>query len=112
MLNVLVEQLLSSSSSDEKNDDKKFDPEYLLRREEKKLDFITNHVVSTVDAVDVSDYAAARVLTAVAQGLGFELKDLTVSRSTIRRRRRENERNTATTIKTNFKVFQCSCNDC
>lgn len=82
------------------------DPNYkkYYDREQKKVNFITKHVVSTIDATGISDYQAARLLTAVAQGLGNNLEDLNVSRTTIQRRRAENRILTAETIVKGYKV--------
>lgn len=68
--------------------------------------FITNHVVETIDAIGISDDQAARLLSAVAQSLGFKLDDLVVSRATIRRRREENQEKVVDTLKENFKVYK------
>lgn len=69
-------------------DDPNYERYYL--NEKKKVKFISNHVVTTIDAIGLSDYKAARLLTAEAQALGFALTDITVSRTTIQRRRAEN----------------------
>lgn len=95
--------------SDDTNDDdsqNSDDPNYeeYFVREKKKVEFIDNHVVSTIDAIGISDYKAARILTAVAQALGYELDDVTVSRTTIQRRRAENRTFIAEDIKKGYKV--------
>lgn len=103
----------SGESSDNKEDDDydDEDPQFkaIMKRDGSKVEFITNHVVSTIDALGMSDYKAARLLMAVAQSLGYELNDLNVSRSTIRRRRVENRKLVAETVKLNFKVNFCFC---
>lgn len=73
-------------------------------REEKKVQFITDYVVSTIDAIGISDYKALRLIAAVAQALGYNLNDLNLSLSTIRRLRAANRTLIAETLKKEFKV--------
>lgn len=93
---------------DDNDDDseKSSDPDYeqYYMREEQKVKFINSHVVSTIDAIGLSDYKAARLLTSVAQALGYDLDDVTVSRTTIQRRRAENRKLIAEAVKKGFKV--------
>lgn len=97
---------MEDDSNDDDDSQKSNDPNYeqYYEREKKKVKFIDNHVVSTIDAIGLSDPKAARLLTAVAQALGYDLDDVTVSRSTIRRRRGENRKLIAKAIKKGFKV--------
>lgn len=101
----------SSPSEDDSKSESDYDYEENVRRSKPRVDFITSEVVSTIDAVGVSDYAAARILMAVSQALGYELNDLNVSRSTIRRRRIENRKVIAASVKSNFKVRSELAND-
>lgn len=102
---IITFELGDSTPSDD-NSQQLNDPNFerYYEREKKKVNFITNHVVSTLDAVGISDYNATRILTAVAQGLGYQLEDLNVSRTTIQRRRAENRQYTSETIKKGYKV--------
>lgn len=87
--------LSDSTPSDDNNESQmSFDPvfEQYYKRNEKKMAFINNHVVSTIDATEISDYKACRILTAVAQALGHDIDNLNVSRATIQRRRAENRK--------------------
>lgn len=61
-------------------------------------------MVSTLDAVAISDRQAVRIISAVVQALGFKLKDLVISRSTIQRIRTKNREKQAKIIKETFKV--------
>lgn len=70
-----------------------------------KKEFINSHVVDTIDAINISDRQAMRLLSAAAQALGHNLKDLVISTATIRRVRRENRKKTHEAVKLNFKVF-------
>lgn len=106
MLDLSTFGVSESSPSEHDNTPNLADPDYkeYYRREKKKVDFITKHVVSTIDATGLSDYQAARILTAVAQGLGHSLEDLNVSRTTNQRRRAENRILTAETTMKEYKV--------
>lgn len=94
------------NKDDDDDNDEYEDPNYetYYVNEQKKVKFIDNHVVTTIDAIGLSDYKAARLLTAVAQALGFALDDVTVSRNTIQRRRAENRKLIAEAVKKEFKV--------
>lgn len=94
----------SNLSSDYDNDKMDADYKKYYKREKKKVEFITGHVVATIDAVGLSDTPAARILTSVAQALGHDLQDLNVSRTTIQRRRAENRKLIAETIIKGYKV--------
>lgn len=99
--------MTQSSPSDIDDDSKKsIDPNFekYYIREHKKVNFINNHVVSTIDAIGLSDYKAARVLTAVAQALGHDLNDLNISRATIQRRRAENRKSFTDALKKGYKA--------
>jgi len=48
---------------------------------------VTTHVAAALDRAKVSDHKAALLLTAAAQGLGHDTKDLNINRSSIRRHR-------------------------
>lgn len=70
----------------------------------KKKHFIDGDLVTKLDALGLSDYQAVRVISAVAQALGFSIDDLVLSRSTIRRVRKENREKVAKQIKETFTV--------
>lgn len=72
----------------------------------KKIDFFNDHILATLDGIALTDRQAMRLISAVVQTLGLRLRDLVLSRSTIRRKRIEYRQNTATIIKNNFKVNQ------
>lgn len=83
----------SSSSSSEQLDEM-----------EKKWDFINGELVDTLDGIGLSDVKSIMVIKAVALALGHNLNDLIISRSTIRRARMKNRKETAERIKDNFTV--------
>lgn len=70
----------------------------------KKKRFINEHVVDTIDAIGLADRPAVRLISAVVQSLGFKLKEVVVSRTTIQRHRIINREKTAKAIKESFKV--------
>lgn len=106
-MKFVTDVLSSSSSSSIEYDDSSHGREYKEKRRDqvKKVNFITEHVVSTLDACGVTDAKGARILSAVAQALGYDLFDVVVSRSTIQRRRNENRKIIAFEAKKNFKVY-------
>lgn len=104
---AIADVLSETTPSDDDDDTKKsIDPDYENDHlnEARKVEFINNHVVSTIDAIGLSDYKAARILTAVAQALGHNLNDIVVSRNTIQRRRAENRETITDSLKKDYKV--------
>lgn len=77
---------------------------YAKRTKKKKNRFINEHVVTTLDGIGLTDRQAVRIISAVAQALGFDLDELVISRQTIRRIRIKNRETIAKRVKEQFKV--------
>lgn len=71
-----------------------------------KIDFFNDHIFATLDGIAMTDRQAMRLISAVVQAMGFRLRDLVLSRTTIRRKRIEYRKKTASIIKNQFKVNQ------
>ena len=81
---AISEESTSSSSSDSE-----LDCQTSSQSAKPKKKILTQNVLSSLDRVNVSDRKALFVVGAVAQACGEHVKDLSLSRSTIRRARRE-----------------------
>lgn len=60
--------------------------------------------MATIDGIGLTERQAMRLISAVVQALGFRLGQVILSRFTLRRRRIEYRKRTATEIKNEYKV--------
>lgn len=90
--------------SSEENADDQNDADFDDSSRKKFIFVIDKRVAAALDASNVSDYGAMRIISAVAQSFGYKISDLVLSRSTIRRARIKYRKETATEVKQNFKV--------
>lgn len=69
-----------------------------------KIKFINSRLVSALDSCEISDRRAVHLLIATADALGHDVANLVISRSTIRRVRKENREQIAQRTKEDISV--------
>lgn len=69
-----------------------------------KTIFFTPRLLSTLDKWKITDGAAVHILSATADALGYDIEDLILNRSSIRRMRQKHRATTAQNIAANFDV--------
>lgn len=101
----------SESSSESDSSDNNFEPRKRVQQfaDQKKQsstvsssNIFTEHVTSALDRNKTSDREAVRLIVPIAAALGCDPASIPVSRSTIRRRRKEARKEHAEVIKTKF----------
>ena len=68
-----------------------------------KKRFLTPKLAMVLDSCKISDRDAMRIVAATAEALGFELKDLALSRQTLKRYRSQKRKEIAENINESFK---------
>lgn len=71
----------------------------------KKVQFIDSRLLSTLDAQQISDRKAVRVIIAAARALGHDVNNLVINRTTLRRLRKENREKVARAVKEDIRVI-------
>lgn len=74
-----------------------------------KTNFFTPRLLSTLDKWKITDGAAVHILSATADALGYDIEDLILNRSSIRRMRQKHRATTAQNIAANFDVSTVMC---
>lgn len=72
--------------------------EFVSQRKRGRKQFITNRLLAALDNAKVSDGMAVHILIAAAEGLGHDVEDLAINRTTIHRLRQENRLKTSSKI--------------
>lgn len=81
----------------------------LLQSSRDTVKFLNERIVSCLDYNRISDRRAVHLLAATAEGLGHDVSNLVLSRTTIQRIRTENRKKIADFVKENFHV-RCTVN--
>lgn len=101
-LNFLDESSLSASQLGQSSDEYASSNEKYTAKP--KIRFIDTHLLTTLDALALTDRQAVRLISSVAEALKFNLEDLVLSRSSIRRARMKNRKSIADRVKHDFEV--------
>lgn len=113
-----IENLSSTSSSNDQSDDETYHPSSKKKMVCKNLDeeektafepksrktLFTENVTSALDRNKISDREAMRLIVPIVAALGHDPASMPVSRSTIKRKRKEARHNIAEEVKKNLEI--------
>jgi hypothetical protein len=96
---TLAELDFSCASSEEGHSEEENAASKPKKKKRGRKNIITSDLASALDRTKVSDREAVHILSATAFSLGQDLNECALNRSTIRRRRRENRKTKANSLK-------------